>query len=92
MKIAETQAVLEEIIALLRENGAEDWTRSFEGAHALLDQDPAAARSDIKSLFGGMGSFNDLVLHRNKQPLIEENRKLAAEKDKLYKLCSPPAE
>ena len=38
----------------------------------------------IKSLFGGMGSFTDLVLMRNGIFCIDENNKLDQLRDRLY--------
>ena len=43
---------------------------------------------NIIPVFGGMGTFNDLILHKNQTtPLIEENKKLSKLKTKLFVLC-----
>jgi hypothetical protein len=39
----------------------------------------------LKKLYGGMGSFNDIVLHKNGIPLIRENDELDDLRHKLYK-------
>ncbi|MGE4350240.1 MAG: hypothetical protein AB7D28_10825 [Candidatus Berkiella sp.] len=42
---------------------------------------------DIVSVYGGMGSFSDLVLHKSRMPLQEENDKLEQLRHDLYILC-----
>lgn len=43
---------------------------------------------DIISVYGGMGSFSDLVLHKNKSTMLqEENDKLKQLRHDLYILC-----
>ena len=39
---------------------------------------------EIKGLFGGMGSFTDLVLMRNGIICIDENNRLDQLRDRLY--------
>lgn len=43
--------------------------------------------SEILHLYGGMGSFSDLVLQQNGKMPIEENDKLKTLKKELYKIC-----
>jgi hypothetical protein len=38
----------------------------------------------LKGLYGGMGSFNDIVLHKNGIPLIQENDELDGLRHMLY--------
>ena len=50
------------------------------------------ARKEVANKFiiimrGGMGSFLDLVLHKNKKPLIHENNKLDELRHQLYDEC-----
>ena len=43
---------------------------------------------DTISVYGGMGSFSDLVLHKNKSTMLqEENDKLKQLRHDLYILC-----
>lgn len=49
--------------------------------------DPEGAKSAILSVFGGAGSFNDVILYRDGQPLTAENTRLEALRDELYTLC-----
>ncbi|MDR6156907.1 hypothetical protein QF023_000423 [Chryseobacterium sp. SLBN-27] len=43
------------------------------------------ALSNIKNIYGGMGSFNDLVLYKDGKVDIEANEKLSALREDLYK-------
>lgn len=43
------------------------------------------ALSNIKNIYGGMGSFNDLVLNKDGKVDIEANEKLSALREDLYK-------
>ncbi|MFN4364443.1 DUF6966 domain-containing protein [Chryseobacterium hispalense] len=43
------------------------------------------ALSNIKNIYGGMGSFNDLLLYKDGKVDIEANEKLSALREDLYK-------
>ena len=64
-------AVLLETAAFLDTAATYFWAEKLRQAEARIssDHDAARAASEVKSLFGGMGSFNDLFL-------CEENRNL----------------
>tara|TARA_R110002110_G_scaffold209215_1_gene421613 strand:+ start:27369 stop:27668 length:300 start_codon:yes stop_codon:yes gene_type:complete len=43
---------------------------------------------DMMPIFGGMGTFSDLVLHKNPfTPFVEENRELKNLRNQLFELC-----
>ncbi|EJM72173.1 hypothetical protein PMI31_03768 [Pseudomonas sp. GM55] len=42
----------------------------------------------LTSLYGGMGSINDVVLYENAKPLLDENNELQALLSDLYELCA----
>jgi hypothetical protein len=52
-----------------------------------LDSSPEYAVQDILALFGGMGSFDDLLLYKDGRLLKEENSSLSVLKSKLFKSC-----
>lgn len=71
--------------------GKEDvWYKYF---HVVLNKlnkphDLSILAKDILPIFGGMGTFNDLVLHKDPvTPLIEENDRMNLLSDKLFSLC-----
>ena len=78
---------LSEIVSILRAGGNENWLRSIENFRAQMEDDPIATPPRILSIFGGMGSFNDLILYKNGQPLSKENEQLDRLRSKLYDLC-----
>ena len=51
-----------------------------------LDSDYDQAVLGIRSIFGGAGSFNDLILQNNGKMLRTENETLSELSDKLYSL------
>ena len=80
----EIRKILLEIIELLEIVGEYDWRTTLKRLYA----DNVSPQKDwlrkIKSLFGGMGSFNDLVLVRNGVICIDENNKLSQLREQLY--------
>lgn len=80
----EIRKILLEIIEILDIVGEYDWIITLNGLYA----DNVSSQKDwlrkIKGLFGGMGSFTDLVLMRNGIICIDENNKLDQLRDRLY--------
>lgn len=75
---------INDIINLLNISEELDWKNVFEN---LLKQYPIENKYFAKSilkLYGGMGSFNDLVLFKNGKLLKDENEKLDILRKKLY--------
>ena len=42
--------------------------------------------SHHRSAYGGMGSFNDLVLHKEGVPVVQENDQLAERRERLFEM------
>lgn len=78
------EKILEEISILLEQNLASDWAHHIDKLRYRMNIKPDEAIVDIKGLFGGMGSLNDLVLSRNGVPLKDENNKLNELRKELY--------
>ncbi len=64
-----------------------DWALVFERLSDEVVVDPNTVCVDVISMYGGMGSLNDLVLYKDGQPLRKENDELDALRSKLYALC-----
>ena len=83
-------SVLDKIVDLLVTAGEENWSNAFinlrDRVEVAKGGDSKNPRADILRVYGGMGSFNDLVLYRQGQPLINENRKLDVLRSELFKL------
>ena len=87
MDIHRIESVLARMRDLLAAGGLSDWATALDGCRSALPADPVNVRSRILSMYGGMGSLNDLVLYRSGQPMIRENNELDALRSQLYGLC-----
>lgn len=87
MDIQKIESVLSRMRDLLVAGAMNDWAGALDGCRLALPVDPVNVRSRILSMYGGMGSLNDLVLYRNGQPMIRENNELNDLRNQLYQLC-----
>ena len=85
--IQNIQTVLTRMVELLRVGGLNDWARALEGFRGEMQQDPGATTARILSMYGGMGSLNDLILYKDGKVLVQENDELDALRSRLYELC-----
>ncbi len=81
----EIQKTVIDIVIILSSNDEDSWAKTFEKLGSELDVDYESSIYSLKKLFGGMGSFNDIVLHKNGTPLLRENDELEDLRHKLYK-------
>ena len=84
-------SIIDKILPLLKYSGEKFWLLYFQNLReqCLNQQDNNELyQSVLNSFQGGMGSLNDLVLHKNGTPLIDENNKFDKLKDELFELCS----
>lgn len=80
--------LLSKIADLLATHNEPQWARRFRRLEGEYGSAPNDIRQEIKALYGGMGSFNDLVLHgTNGIPLAGENDELDTYRTALYELC-----
>lgn len=80
----EIREALSALADLLAEAGETTWATAFEGLRNEFEIDPEMVISKIHAIYGGMGSFNDIVLHKNGTPLYEENSLLSRYRKQLY--------
>ena len=83
-EIESLESIIEKIIAILEEFDLKNWETAYKNILLCLKEDPEYAKYQLRINFGGMGSFNDLILHRDGVPLIEENEYLKELIIKLY--------
>ncbi|WP_426114287.1 DUF6966 domain-containing protein [Massilia sp. PWRC2] len=83
----EMQTVILRISELFRTAQLNNWHEVFIKFAKEVKTNPQLTRSQIISLFGGVGSLNDIILYINGQPLINENNELDELRSKLYLLC-----
>jgi len=79
--------VLARMAELLYAGGGKDWALVLEKFHGEITNNPTVISARILSMFGGMGSLNDIILYRNGQPLAQENSEFDTLRSKLYELC-----
>lgn len=86
-KLNNVEVILSRLIELLRAGAANEWAVAIEKIKEEFEQDPSYSSQRILSIYGGMGSFNDVVLYREGQPLILENNELDDLRNRLYSIC-----
>jgi hypothetical protein len=81
-QLAGLKSSLDQTIALLREHGERHWLSWAERCRHEVDAYDAAAFDHILGAYGGMGSFNDLLILGWNGHLVELERE-AAVNDRL---------
>lgn len=74
------------IAEILSSNNERFWAEQFEYLNARLDTDYLETLKIINGMYGGAGSFNDVVLHKDGWPVTAQNRELQALKSRLHQL------
>lgn len=73
------------IYELLLEAGETNWQNSFKDFISELEkQENTSVYRKILSIYGGAGSFNDLVLYKDGVFYMKENNKLELLRNGLY--------
>jgi hypothetical protein len=83
---SEIQKLLTQIIDLLTECNEVTWSKKLIYFREHLDLNYNQTLLDIRSIFGGAGSFNDLILQSNGKMLRTENNNLSQLQDALYSI------
>ena len=84
--------ISDDLIELLKANNEKHWSTVLQNIRNEYINCDLATRKKIASEFiiamrGGMGSFLDLVLHKDRKPLIDENNRLDVLRHQLYEEC-----
>ena len=83
-------STLEKITKLLLSVEEKNWYTAFKEFRDRCDQknerEVKLLKSDILRIYGGMGSFSDLVLYSKGQVLIDENQKLEDLRKELFEI------
>ena len=72
---------------LARRGGDEHVAQALEQVETLVQEDLNAAVKKIMTMYGGLGSLNDVVLYEGNRPLVAENVKFDQLRTDLYDLC-----
>ena len=82
------EKLLTKIADLLDAHGEADWAQSFRNFLSDYNSEPEVTKGKIRSVYGGMGSFNDIILYgSNGMPLRDENNELDQMRSELFQLC-----
>jgi hypothetical protein len=85
-------SVIENIIELLDSADESNWANSFRKFRLECDcnnlEHLERLRRNMARIYGGMGSFNDLVLHKQGQPMIFENQTLDNLRKELFQILN----
>ncbi|KJY81678.1 hypothetical protein TW81_17375 [Vibrio galatheae] len=85
-------SIIKQIIDLLVSVGESNWADTFTSFKLKLvnsdSENLQILRSDILGIYGGMGSFNDLVLYSEGQVLIRENQTLDKLRKELFEVLN----
>lgn len=82
------EELLTSIADLLDTHGVPDLSEVFRRLRSDFKDDPHETKRRIRSSYGGMGSFNDLVLLTpDGIPLREEKNELDRLRSELYQQC-----
>lgn len=86
-RLEEIKTTLIKMSSILDECGKPDWSRCLLKMDRYIDDDPEEAIFKLLSLYGGMGSLNDIVLYKEGNILEDENDLFDKLKKRLYELC-----
>lgn len=78
------KSICEEIVQVLESVNDDDWLPSFKELVRSSKETDELKRT-IRGMYGGMGSFNDLVLYNNGVLCKEETEKLDKLRTELFK-------
>jgi uncharacterized protein DUF6966 len=82
------QNILSDMAILLRSHGDGSWADTFERLSAEFPLDPVEVLSEVRKLYGGMGSLTDVVLYSADGSLPrEENERFDVLRSELYQFC-----
>lgn len=86
--VARLAALLRELEGRLRDGGARHWADQVARCADIVERSDAHGVDRFLSLFGGMGSLNDFILHRDGVPLVDENTELHRLLSEAFELAS----
>ncbi|MBI6853985.1 hypothetical protein YA0002_14515 [Pseudomonas cichorii] len=93
-KTEELISLLDELIAVLESDGEEHWSQWMRDARSQLANSDPSGIAKLRSAYGGMGSFNDLVLGQSyrdgvlcwKSGYGELNQRFYGLRDEVYRV------
>jgi hypothetical protein len=89
MKTDEIKEIMTKIIIILLDAGMADWSAAITKLSHEMDVDPDCAKKKVLRLYGGMGSFNDIIIYKNGELLVKKTNEFYELKMNLFELCKP---
>ncbi|CAM3123250.1 DUF6966 domain-containing protein [Asticcacaulis taihuensis] len=86
--VAELLEALRGLERLLFEQGINTWAARLKQAADNIEKSDAYGLQQFLSMFGGMGSLNDLILSQDGKLPIEENEQLNSLRSKAWSLAN----
>lgn len=84
--------VLERVAMLLSDYNEDSWARACRSHASAFSSDPKEVKGQIRSMYGGMVSFSDVVLHGSDGSIPRaENAELDDLRGRLFELCRASA-
>ncbi len=83
--MSDIKNIIIDILGILENSDDKEWVHTFQYFLSNIeDNNIESIKNEIKTVYAGMGSFNDLIVYRNDQILINENNELDFLRKKLY--------
>jgi len=83
----DVDVILKRMIELLIVGREMDWVAALKRVGGKVDGDFSDVSSELISMYGGVGSINDVVLHKEGRALVEENNEFDLLRERLYEIC-----
>lgn len=83
----ELPVLLSSMAELLTEYGELSWGSALGRLAEEYGDDPTGIAGRVLALFGGMGSLNDVVLHRNGNVAVDASETLDGLRHEVYGAC-----
>lgn len=87
INLKKIENILVEMIDILRDCSVDEWSKALAQCQNSLLNDSEITLNTILSMYGGMGSLNDIVLYKDGEVVPQKNREFDALRTELYKLC-----
>lgn len=81
------KSAIQKMVDIFNRYQYSNWANRFLKIQRTIEFDEPQGIREVLSLYGGMGSLNDVVLHREGVPLVAENNELEELKTVLHELC-----
>ena len=83
----EAKEIVAAIREILEQCGESDWSKTFTYLADRMNEEADDVKREVRSVYGGMGSFSDVVVYREGRAERGLNDKLDSLRRRLYELC-----